>query len=102
MLDRFDQVRFRGLDRSELVGQLPAPFTGGLGFVAKALNSSIHRRPKNSVVQGLNDGVSIIRKTTSERHRASRAEFRGGATKLRFSRRNFAAKLPRNSARGGG
>jgi len=26
-------------------------------------------------------------------------EFRGGATKLRFGRRNFVAKLPRNSLR---
>jgi hypothetical protein len=31
-----------------------------------------------------------------------RAEFRGGATKLRFGRRNFVAKVPLNSARGGG
>jgi len=29
-------------------------------------------------------------------------EFRGGATKLRFGRRNFVAKLPRNSAPGYG
>ena len=40
--------------------------------------------------------------TTLDRHRASRAEFRGGATKLRFGRRNFVAKLPRNSAPGYG
>jgi len=57
--------------------------------------------PHGTAVIGRQSRAAI----SSENHRATGRgvdEFRGGATKLRFGRRNFVAKLPRNSVPGYG